>query len=322
VRVVHPDLAHQGGGVREAIVQNRQRMLMGATALLYLGPLLAGLAGQGWASVPVFVAIFVLWLVVMRPWAWPREPRAWGNAQVWVGAASQVAVQTLLVVMCFAIGRGLGGVVGVLALFHPLLPVAISFLSLPVSRLVWDPVKGREVDAFVDDAMAQLSSGARAAAGPPDPAVEQLLDLAQGAGSAAVAAQIAQVLHGDKAAGRLDQLVTALDRQAPPRPVLRREVILWATDAARVVAGGPHGAVARAFQVAGQDPALLRLFADRALPLIAARPDLWTQFPDPADLVRSMDPALPDDLAAALEAMADAISHAMAAGGGASGAAV
>jgi len=39
----------------------RIRMLMAATALLYLGPLLAGLAGFGWPMVYAFATIFTLW---------------------------------------------------------------------------------------------------------------------------------------------------------------------------------------------------------------------------------------------------------------------
>jgi hypothetical protein len=48
-------------------MHNKLRLLMGTTALLYLGPLLAGLRGFGWPVVPVFAAIFVLWLIVLRP---------------------------------------------------------------------------------------------------------------------------------------------------------------------------------------------------------------------------------------------------------------
>ena len=54
-------------------MQNRVRLLMGASALLYMGPLLAGLSGMGWAALPVFMALFALWLVVMRPAQWPRD---------------------------------------------------------------------------------------------------------------------------------------------------------------------------------------------------------------------------------------------------------
>ena len=38
-----------------------------ATALLYVGPLLAGLAGQGWAMVPLFLAVFLLSSIGEQP---------------------------------------------------------------------------------------------------------------------------------------------------------------------------------------------------------------------------------------------------------------
>ena len=59
-------------------MRSRLRLLMGATALLYLGPVLAGLGGFGWSVVPVFTAIFLLWLIVLRPHQWPQRLR-WGS---------------------------------------------------------------------------------------------------------------------------------------------------------------------------------------------------------------------------------------------------
>jgi hypothetical protein len=304
--------------LKEADVQARLRLLMAATALLYLGPLLAGLAGQGWRAVPPFVAVFLLWLVVMRPWAWPRSLAGWADPKIRVGALAQLAVQTLLVVMCFAIGRGLGGVVGVLPLFHPFLPLALSFLSLPLSRLLWDPHKGREMDAFVDQALAGLQGAAAGgqALPDPDPKVQALLDLPGDADLALVAARLDRLLGAEAAEARLEALGAALDRQHPPRPALRRAFVIWASDAARAEAGHPHGAMRQAFAAAGAEAALLRLFVDRALPVIARRPDLWPAFPEAADLSAAIHEDLPPDLNDDLEALADALYRAMSPGTG------
>ena len=89
---------------------DRVTLLMGATALLYLGPLLAGLGASGWPWVYGFVAVFVLWLIVMRPRDWPRSATNWQDATVLVRAVTQIAVQILLVALLFGIGRGIGGV--------------------------------------------------------------------------------------------------------------------------------------------------------------------------------------------------------------------
>lgn len=114
---------------------SRQRILMGLTALLYLGPLLAGLGGQGWSMVIAFVGVFLLWLAVVRPGNWPRGRDEWGQPDRQMSVVTQSVVQIVLVVALFAIGRGIGGIAGVLPLFHPLMPLAMSFVAVPFSRL-------------------------------------------------------------------------------------------------------------------------------------------------------------------------------------------
>ncbi|MFM2389651.1 MAG: hypothetical protein RLZZ437_1206 [Pseudomonadota bacterium] len=123
-------------------MEMRARLLKGATALLYFGPLLAGLGGYGWTLVPSFVAIFVLWQMIVRPHYWPTSLSELGRGELWVGIAAQVAVQILLVTVSFGIGRGIGGAVGVLPMFSPALPLSVSFLSIPLCRLLWNPWKG------------------------------------------------------------------------------------------------------------------------------------------------------------------------------------
>jgi len=137
-------------------MRSRLRLLMGATALLYLGPVLAGLGGFGWSVVPVFTAIFLLWLIVLRPHQWPQVPSEWRQPAALITLGTQTAVQLVLVALLFGIGRAIGAVLILLPPFPVLLPISISFLSIPLSRLVWNPWKAAEVDQFLDEALLQI----------------------------------------------------------------------------------------------------------------------------------------------------------------------
>lgn len=107
-----------------------------ATTLLYLGPLLAGLSGFGWELVPGFVVIFVMYLFVVRRSLFPRGAGDWADGAFMVRFVTQILVQTFLIVICFAVGRGLGGVVGSLPEFSSVWTLAISFLAVPLCRLL------------------------------------------------------------------------------------------------------------------------------------------------------------------------------------------
>ena len=84
-------------------MQNRVRLLMGATAFLYVGPLMAGLGGFGWKVIPIFLAIFLLWLFILRPHLWPRKLKDWLRTEALTALLSQAAVQLLLVALLFEI---------------------------------------------------------------------------------------------------------------------------------------------------------------------------------------------------------------------------
>ena len=120
-------------------METRRRFMMLANALLYFGPLLAGLGGFGWGLVPVFTAIFVLWLLILQPMEFPINKAEWLSPDAWVAVSARAAVQLLLVVGLFGVGRGIGGILGAMTGFPTMLPIAISFLSIPLARLIWDP---------------------------------------------------------------------------------------------------------------------------------------------------------------------------------------
>jgi hypothetical protein len=109
-------------------------LFRGATALLYFGPLLAGLGGAGWPFVPGFLAVFVLFLNIVRPSLFRRMISDWTDPGAWIPLFTQVLVQLLLIVVCFAVGRGLGGVVQSMPPISPYWALALSFLAIPLCR--------------------------------------------------------------------------------------------------------------------------------------------------------------------------------------------
>jgi len=279
-------------------MKTRLRLLKAANALLYMGPLLAGLAGYGWVSVPIFAAIFTLWQMILRPHEWQG-----GRGRV-VPALGQVLLQVLLVTGCFAAGRALGGIFELRPGFQPMLPVALSFLAIPVSRLLWDPWRAKGEDRVLDHVIARESDNL-----PPEPtgALTFLLDLPGGTPVAAALAAMKGFLQGPQAWANLDVLLIGIDTPGQNRALLRRALILWATEPEVVAAGQPHGTVETAWALCGMDEDLLRLFLPRAHTLIAAFPDCVLSFPPASDL-RPIAPGMTDTrLAFQIEALADAI---------------
>lgn len=262
-------------------MENRQRLLQGATALLYLGPLLAGLGGFGWRVIPVFVAIFLLWLFILRPQLWPRGLADWVRPGVAVAFVSQGAVQVLLVAVCFGIGRGIGGVLAALPPFPLMLPVAISFLSIPLARMVWDPWQAQAFAGVPDGAVARLEAG-RAGAAAAGRMVAALAGLPEDVTS--------DVLEGHLAAMGLQATPKDLRRalmdpihDGSAGPLHRRAAVVHATrpDVAAALAGAGYP---RAVFDAVAGPEEVRLFASRCAALLAVRPDLAGDCPDGAEL--------------------------------------
>jgi hypothetical protein len=110
---------------------NRITLLRVATALLYMGPLLAGLSGAGWAIVPIFVALFLLWIFFLRP-----ELSA---APSWLPRLQLILVQTLLVTVFFGVGRGIAGVAGFPLVLPIWTTVSLSVLAILLGRLMYNP---------------------------------------------------------------------------------------------------------------------------------------------------------------------------------------
>lgn len=260
----------------------RIRLLKAATALLYVGPLFAGISGLGWGMVAPFVAVFVVWLMVLRPEQWPASPQEWMTLPALGSALAQVLSQILLVTVLLAVGRGIGALAGFLPTVNPILPLALSFLAIPLCRILWDAREAANQGVFLDEE-AEIAQAPRAAA-EAAAAIVPLLNLPDGAPDAEVMSKTANALSGLAADLRLDALTAALSRPSRSHDALRRALVLWCSEPEIVAPARVSNAMARGFALADRNPDLLRLYVPRAIALIAAFPDRAAEFPDPKAL--------------------------------------
>ena len=262
-------------------MDNRLRLLMGATALLYFGPLLAGLGGLGWAQVPVFVAIFVLWLIILRPQHWPKTLTDWQKPAALIFVAAQTATQALLVVVCFGVGRGIGGVTGFSLALPVLLPVGISLLSIPLCRMIWDPQKGQQIDRLLDDAIAAIET-ASPMPGPGDAAMQVAAEMLKPLAALPASTPVAEVeAHLTALTRHLDHETLSAALRAAPGPQLRRALMIHASQPAALMALQDQAYPVQALTAAGDDPALLGLLAPRLVQALREVPELIGDFPTP-----------------------------------------
>jgi hypothetical protein len=86
--------------------------------------------------IPVFAAIFMVWLYVVRPSDWPKSRADLNNPRAIAWPLLIFSVQLVLVAFCLAVGRGIGGLMD----FQPPLPiffsVLLSLLGVSVARLL------------------------------------------------------------------------------------------------------------------------------------------------------------------------------------------
>ena len=227
----------------------RMRLVKGATALLYIGPLIAGLCGFGWEMVASFSAIFVVWLMVLRPEQWPATPGEWLSGSAWLAALAQVLSQILLVTVLFGVGRGLGGLADIGPLtVNPTLPLAVSFLSIPLCRMLWDSREAASMGYFLDEEAEAAYSGSLA--GQSVTAIIPLLNLPDGAPDVQVTAAVAAALDVPTADLRLNAATAALAHPDRRHAALRRALILWATEPQIVAPGQLSSSMDSTFSIA------------------------------------------------------------------------
>lgn len=102
-------------------------------APLFLAPLLAGLSLAPTAVMPAFVAVWAVWLVLVRPAAWRR--RAVPGAALG-GLWLRVLAQALLLGALFGVGRGLAVLIGGAAALPGWAPVLLALAALPLAGIV------------------------------------------------------------------------------------------------------------------------------------------------------------------------------------------
>lgn len=261
-------------------MHNRLRWLMGATALLYIGPLMAGLGGYGWPLVPVFLVLFLLWQFILRPQLWPRQFHDWTQYQAWATLFSNAAIQLLFVALLFGVGRGIGGALSFVPPYGEMLPVAISFLSIPLARMIWDPWKANEMNNLLDNAIDQIAH-------PANPVEASELRTAR-----RMIAPLAE-LPDDTPPAVVAQHLLALSAHAEPAYIrmalLERAradaswaeliaMILHSTDPDLIVQISGDGPTL-ALNLLHEKPELVALFASRLAAAMPQDPEIWGKSP-------------------------------------------
>lgn len=280
-------------------------LLRAAVALLYLGPLLAGLSGPEPAQGAVLTLLFLAWLVVMRPELWPQRAADWRLADPWLALIGRGLVQALLVLLAVLAGRGIVLVMGTVTL--PVwVPVLVSSGAILLGRSVWNPARAAETEALLDDALRRINALTDDADTDDLPRrLAPLLALDAGAPEAQVDRLLDDILGADPAGPGFAALARQLRDGAAGQMALRRGMIRLATDPALADRGKGSAAVTEALFIAGTAPDLLTLFLDRAEALYADRPDLWGDYPSPGTLRGVADAADRPSLARRLRHMAD-----------------
>lgn len=253
------------------------------TLALYAGPLLAGLSGHGWTVLPAFVATFVLWQVVMRPADWPAGLQAWRQPGASAGAMLRVLALVTLVAAMFGIGRGIGAVAGALSSVPLAAALGLSMMAVPLARLLWDPATAAQMEGFPDTEIAAVraapAGGGTALDGAT--AIRPLLMLPADTPEPTLRAGLEAILAEGHAPARWRALAAALTEAPGAHAELRRTFVTWATEPEVSARWEGRGLLADAFRVAGDDPALLRTYADRAERIAEVWPDSWRDFPAP-----------------------------------------
>jgi hypothetical protein len=264
--------------------------------------------------VPLFLGIFLLWLFILRPQQWPRKWADWSRPEALIALLTQSVVQLLLVAVSLGIGRGIGGVLGVMPEIPLMLPVAVSFLSIPLARMLWDPWRADAGEVVLDEALARLE-------GEQDPAPADDMKRRTEVAARMVAAldRLPAEAAPELLADHLHAMATQTSHEAlrvalmdpiydgSATAVVRRAAAVHATEPA--VVDGLHGstyplAVFRALS----DGPTLGLFARRCAALVADRPDRLGDCPDPEDVMAlaARQPGAAADLAALAKALTKA----------------
>ena len=286
----------------------RARQLRAMTGLLYIGPLLAGLAGFGLPILPAFVAIFIYSQMLIRPLQRPHAPRGWVDVQVLVTMVTVVLTQILLVAVLIGIGRGVGGAVGSMPALSPLSPVTLSLLAVYLMRLTLqkDRASPRHPAAPQVPVLEQVQLSVGPHVGPAQ-SIVPLLTMPDDVALTELGPLLEAVLDDSNAQARLACLTEALETSPTRHATLRQALVIWATEPGLFVANLVPTAMHAAFRVAGHDPQLLSDLLPRAAALARIMPERRSQFPDRAALAALTAAKLPPPMSHDLDRLLAAL---------------
>ena len=275
----------------------RDRLFLSTSAFLYLGPLFAGLSGAGFGTVPVFTALFLLWLHRVRPQDWPRVRADWAEPRQLAWLFLIVCGQALLVAFLLVMGAGLGMLSGDPPQVPLTLALAFSMLATAVANLlrqpgeplpVWRPGMGMCIGAGVLWASVPGRPGHLGTDESGATARQALADLpARGA----TRAELAPVLAFARREGiEVDLLAALVAKGTGHLPHVQAAVALALTpEVARRVTGRGLIWQAAGAALASRVPALMQETAQGLERLAAAVPEAAVELPGRSRLLTSAD---------------------------------
>lgn len=268
----------------------RKYLAKAVSVLLYLGPVLAGWAAAPVAAWPVFLGIFLVWSLLMRPGEWPRDRARWVETGVIARALASVVVLAGYCFACLALGWVLSSV-RPLPEVGPWPGVLLSLMGVGLARMIWNPEAAVTPEARTEAALRQAEATASEAGlaerrrRGEEAEVDSVIAFASDTPQERIAEVMAD-LSMRFAPGRLIEGFQRLWRGGRMNGAQKRALILLATDPdqARRISG--HEAGVLALQVCAGEVGLAEQFLRRYSALLDVVPDVMADGPSNALLRR------------------------------------
>jgi len=268
----------------------RSRALYATSALLYLGPLLAGLGGYGIETLPVFGVAFMIWLAIIRPGDWPANARAWRNPRSLAWPALIFGIQLLLIGFLVAVGTGMQGLAEGTVPLHVASAYALPFAGVFLAWLLRNRRNHKLVRIRAES--LEIGAGILDIAAPDRPGVMADEDFIAAAGTLLAEmgergvgkAEVDPILQRIENAGAASQVLDSLSETTGPAFVRAQVRLALRPSVARQIIG--EGRILEAVNRAlGQrDAALAEETAIAARALMALLPGMARELPDAARL--------------------------------------
>lgn len=273
----------------------RKSLATAASVLLYLGPVLAGWAGAPLAAWPVFLGLFLMWSVLMRPEDWPRDGARWVEAGVIARALVAVAVLAGLSFASLALGW-MGASLRPLPALGPWPGVLLSLIGLGFGRMMWTPSRTGEKRARLEQALREMEA-ATSEAGMAERrkrSEEMEVDSVIAFTADTPQERIVEVMAELTMRFAPSRLVEGFQRQwkaGRMNAAQKRALILLATDPDQVRRITGHEAGLLALKVCAGEAVLVENFLRRYTTLLDAVPDAMADGP-PNALLRQVEKGL------------------------------